>query len=481
MKKILLGLLITALVLGLTSCAPESYKEMAEKMGKMSENVYGITANMAEVDNATAAVSASVAVQKDENGAVTGATIDFAAAAKITESVASIKDSEQKTEALKTELAKPVVDTSSMSETEAAAQNKAVKDAMEAQTAALAATVQATIDAAPAEGAEEAVALLTTVKNTIESIQASISAEPTMAELSTIAVLTEMATTVQEVAAAAVDPTQQDKYVTEEGLTEEGLKVADTALSSLDTLKMTSEVAGMNLLGDVDIMDLMSSLTGGGSKGINPEVQPYLVAFKAPVATITSLITTEREVEGKKLYFDEDKYNSLVAQARAIKMSYDLLSALYVKPASIEDIDAVLSKKMNHGLVVDDLVRYIVALTFVSIDDAKGKDALGEFINATGIYDALMDIGNAEKLEAFNGAEAPDGFGTIWTNIQVSFVQMTENGPVMTENGPALTQYALRSLSTLAILIVDTGYKDILSLGGGDGKVSTYFGKILGN
>ena len=111
MKKILLGLLIVALVLGLTACSPESYKELAEKMGGMKDNVFGIEANMADVNNATETVSASVAVQKDESGNVTGATIDFAAAAKISESVATIKDSEQKTEALKEELAKPVAAT----------------------------------------------------------------------------------------------------------------------------------------------------------------------------------------------------------------------------------------------------------------------------------------------------------------------------------------------------------------------------------
>ena len=467
MKKILLGLLITALVLGLTSCAPESYKEMAEKMGKMSENVYGITANMADVDNATATVSNSVTVTVNPDTGVATADIKFNDAAKIMDSVAKVKDSEQKTEALKEELAKPVVDTSSMSETEAAAQNKAVKDAMEAQTAALTTAVEQKKSEAVAAGAtEEQIAILDTVLDTITSVQNSISDEPTMAELSTIAVLTEMATTVQEVAAAAVDPTQQDKYVTEEGLTEEGLKVADTALSSLDTLKMTSEVAGMNLLGDVDIMDLMTSLTGG-SKGIDPKVQPYLVAFKAPVATITSLITTEGKFDGKK-------YDSIVAQAKAIKMSYDLLSALYVTPETILDIDAVLSKKMNHGLVVDDLVRYILALTFVSIDKANGKEALGQFIDAGdgAVYAALMDIGNEEKVAAFNDVNV-DGFGTIWTNIQASFMNVTENGPV-------LSQYALRSLSTLAILIVDTGYKDILKQEGNEeGLVSVYFSKLL--
>ena len=99
MKKILLGLLVIAMVLALTACSQETYSKLAENMGKMGNNVYGISANMTDVNNATETVSASVSVQKDESGAITGATIDFSAAAKITESVASIKDSEQKTEA----------------------------------------------------------------------------------------------------------------------------------------------------------------------------------------------------------------------------------------------------------------------------------------------------------------------------------------------------------------------------------------------
>ena len=450
MKKILLGLLITALVLGLTSCAPESYKEMAEKMGKMSENVYGITANMAEVDNATAAVSASVAVQKDENGNVTSATIDFAAAAKITESVASIKDSEQKTEALKEELAKPVAESDE--------EKAAIQTALQTQADTLAAAFNDIItnNAAAAETdklTEEQVELITTVQEALSSI--TISENPTMAELTTVAVLSEMAATVQTVATA--DTTT---YVNEGVLTEEGMAVADSALSSLDTLKMTSEVAGMDLLGDVDIMALISSMSGG-SKAINAEVLKYLAGFKAPIATIAKLVTNPETKQ-----FDEKKYDSLVAQAKAIKMSYDLLSALYVKPATIADVDVVLAAKTNHGLVIDDLLRYIVALTFVSIDKVGGEQALEEFVNTPGIYDALMDI--EHNADALTNAETPDGFASIWNSLLASF--MTQEG--------ALTPYALRSLSTLSILLVDTGYRDLLYLGGNEGTISGYLSMI---
>lgn len=450
MKKILLGLLVIAMALALTACSQETYSKLAENMGKMGNNVYGIGANMTDVNNATEAVSASVAVQKDESGNVTGATIDFAAAAKITESVASIKDSEQKTEALKEELAKPVASS--------AEEKAAIQTALQAQADTLADQFNAIIEAqATAPETEkltpEQVELINTVQEALSSI--TISENPTMAELTTVAVLSEMATTVQTVATS-----DTSIYYGDEGLTDEGMAVADSALGSLDTLKMTSEVAGMDLLGDVDIMTLISSMTGG-SKDINPEVLKYLAGFKAPIATIASLVTNP---ETKK--FDEDKYNSMVAQAKAIKMSYDLLSALYVKPATIADVDAVLNAKTGHGLIIDDLIRYIVAMTFVSVDKVGGKAALEEFINSEGIYDALMDIEN--NASAFENAQAPDGFASIWNNILASF--MTEGGD--------LTPYALRSLSTVAILLVDTGYRDLLYLGENNGTLSGYLSMI---
>ncbi len=452
MKKILLGLLVIAMVLALTACSQETYSKLAENMGKMGNNVFGIEANMTDVNNATETVGASVAVQKDESGAVTGATIDFAAAAKITESVASIKDSEQKAEALKEELSKPVASDE--------AEQAAIQTALQTQADTLADQFNAIIEAnATAPEAEqltaEQIELITTVQEALNSI--TISENPTMAELATVAVLSEMASTVQTVATTDIN-----SYVGEEGLTEEGMAIADSALGSLDTLKMTSEVAGMDLLGDIDIMTLISSLSGG-SKDINPDVLPYLAGFKAPIATIAQLITKD----GK---FDEAKYNSMVAQAKAIKMSYDLLSALYVKPASIADVDTVLTQKTNHGLIVDDLIRYLVSVVFISIDKADGKAALQEFIDADGIYAALMDIEN--NAEAFTNTNV-DGFGAIWNNLQTAFLAGQD------ENGPIFTPYALRSLSTMAILIVDSGYTDLLKLGDGDGTLSGYLSKLV--
>ena len=72
-----------------------------------------------------------------------------------------------------------------------------------------------------------------------------------------------------------------------------------------------------------------------------------------------------------------------------------------------------------------------------------------------------MDIeANAEEL-----ANAPvDGFGDMWNSLLTS---------LKTQDA-----YSLRCIATLAILINDTGYTDLLYLGDGDGTISNYLAKL---
>ena len=80
-----------------------------------------------------------------------------------------------------------------------------------------------------------------------------------------------------------------------------------------------------------------------------------------------------------------------------------------------------------------------------------------------------MDIEN--NAEAFSNTNI-DGFGGIWNNLQTTFLDAEA------EEQPAFTPYALRSLSTLAILVVDSGYTDLFKLGDGDGTISGYLNKL---
>lgn len=443
MKKIILGLFIIVTLL-FTACSPEGYVQLAEKMGKMNNNIYGIKANMSDVNDATEVVNSSVSITTAENGDVT-VTIDFTETAKIMNSVAKVKDSEQKTEALKEELSKPVVDETAKNAVE---QQAAVKAALEAQAASLAADVQTIITSVETnenltDGQKE---LLNTVKSTIESVQ--ISDNPTKAELTTIAVLTEIANTVQIIA------TTEDlsTFVSEEGLTEEGLSVADTALSSLDTLKMVSEVANIDLLGDISLSSLMSSF-GDTSRDLSPEVQQTLGGFATPINSIVKLFT-----DSETNQFDLAKFKITAFQARAVKSSYELLAVAYGTPSTVEDVDIILAKNIDHGLTMSDFFRYVIAVAIVTADEvSNGIVALQDFLNAE--YEDLTN-GNFENLELTEDFEA------LWNSIKDSFT-VTDTT-------------ALRTLATLAVIMKDAEYTDLLYLNGNDGKISTFMSTILG-
>ncbi|MBO4393992.1 MAG: hypothetical protein J5800_06580 [Spirochaetales bacterium] len=444
MKKILLGLLIVALVLGLTACSPESYKELAEKMGGMKDNVFGIEANMADVDKATEKVSASVSYKEDGS-----ADIDYAKAAEITAAVSSIKDSDQKTAALKAELAKPIASSEE--------EQTAVQTALTEKKTEMVDKISDIDTSALSDGQKE---VLQSIQDTISSIQ--ISENPTMAELTTIAVLSEMA----DVAAGVAQAEDHSVYVTEEGeLTEAGKEVAGTALESLETLKMVSEVAGMDLLKGMSLSSLMSTLGGDPeSKGIGESELSVLRGFSKAVAQLTNCITNPEEKA-----FDQKKYDAFIAEARAVKATYELLAAAYARPTSYEDCDKILSMPINHGLKTADLTRYLVASVFVTLDNLKdenqtkvGVNALKDYIT-TEIYEALMDVGNKyADLE-----QAPEGIEIVWETFADTFKSV---------NDP----YALKTVATLAVIMVDADFTDILSMKGGDGKVSTWINTLSG-
>ena len=114
-------------------------------------------------------------------------------------------------------------------------------------------------------------------------------------------------------------------------------------------------------------------------------------------------------------------------------------------------------------------------MTFVTFDRALERDENGElvganpletFINTEGIYEALMDIGT--KYEVLANAEV-DGFGDVWASLEKT-LKADESGNY--------DSYALRCISTLAILLVDSGYSGYLKLGNESGPISGYLNQL---
>lgn len=324
MKKVLIGLLVVVMVLSLTACS----QELADLMGKMSNNVYGIPADTSAADEAASKVSNSTSVEKDEDGNYV-ATVDFEAAASITSSISTIKDSPAKTESLLTQLSSPVV----------------ADDATDEEKAAVVTALSNQIDTilgdiSKIEGVEES--LVNEVTSALNDVKSSISDNPTKAELVTVAVLSEMATTVAQAKDA------------DEALIAKGLE-------AYDTLKVISEVSSINVFGDLDINSLIGSLSKDISRDDEEENKFNPAILSKTVNKILGMLCTDEK-------FDSAKYKSFIFQASAIKSSVDLLTQGYFGNVNYLTSDLTKLNAKGFTLTVDDLVLYIVCSIFSELD-----------------------------------------------------------------------------------------------------------------
>ncbi|MBR6084703.1 MAG: hypothetical protein IKP61_03700, partial [Spirochaetales bacterium] len=166
MRKILLGLFVVVMIIGLTACSQDLSSKMGANMKKMGNNIYGIRANMADVNKASGAVDSSV----DSDG-----NVNINKAADIMKLLDGIKQSQQKTDALRESLQASAGTTAA----KLAASVEDTKTALESKIATL------------EDGNQKTVA--NAIQSALESVESSVSPDPTKAEVATVAILNEMA------------------------------------------------------------------------------------------------------------------------------------------------------------------------------------------------------------------------------------------------------------------------------------------------
>lgn len=458
MKKFLLGLLVVAMVIGLTACSPEVSSKLGNAMGKMGNNIYGIKANMVQVEKATETVDNSVT--KDESGNVTA--VDLTTAAQVMNSISSIKGSDQKREALKASLSQPV------STGDQAAVQVAIANSANAQKEALASSTDA----------DEYAQLKTALTNALAAVETSLTESPTKAELATVAVLSEMA----------------DAIMTE-GITE--AQLAQKGQDALDTLKVISDFGGISLIND----EILDSLISTRSISRDDEEQSNIMAemYSDTVAAVIEMLVDDNKA------FSEANYRSFILQAKAMKAAYDMISAAYITdPTDLDQFDAVLTAKIDHGLSTEDLVKYIVCWVFTEIDvieqtfnavvpnlvttvlnpiitnnyefltDLKTATATGAEFNSDGISDELI-AQLVDSASTFLGDDSNDGgdFDKLLDDLQDAFAN----------TGSTLSQDFFRLLGTSVVIIVDASWDDSLfalaSMATGD-KIENVSGLVTG-
>lgn len=469
MKKLLIGILACCLILCFVACDAASIQKLAGVMGNLGENVYGISANLDDVDDTAAAVDSSVTV---EGGTV---TVDLSAAASVSSTISEISNSEQKTAALKEEMSKPV---SSDGTTAAAVKTQLTEKketvATEATTAINSTTTLTT----------EQRAVLNAVVDNIKNIP--VSDNPTKAELVTVAVVADLANTLKDNASAiASDSAAQ-------------LAVVNKALSALETIKTVNKTE-VDLLKGVDIAAAMASFTGGGkalAKGsitVAPEVAQYISMMNKGIQTVINAIGTD--ADGK---LSTDGYTRFIAQMKSMRVAYET-AAFACRPYSVE-LDFITVSESQYGLAgvdaflkgttkaggkytVNDLVTYLVAVAFTEADSAAGSmtlngktykviDLLNDVLadNSGFFKGTTADFNTTTALEQFYADFAATFLGNdeklLNALVQYSGINTAgkEEKQIVTDTITALANKASTIINTAIVLAVDSGYSSALGL-----------------
>lgn len=430
MKKILLALIAIAMIFAITACSQDQYKSLGEAMGKMSGNIYGITANLKDVENATNKVDGAVAVNGDD---VT-VTIDASAAQSIVNSVVAVKNSATKKEALKSSLAEP-----------------AIADATEVQKTKLKEEIKkavSIIDTSELSGDQKALAELVNAVLKDVKEKDSLSDNPTKAELATVAVLATLADAVKSGDEAAYK---------------------EAGKAAVEALKITSEIGRVDIFANVSVSSLFDML---GEKAIardgEEEDTTWLPVFGNSVSEIMACITENKQ-------FSEPRYNKFVMECKAMRASYEMIAKGY-------DIDVEAPLKgqaaVDSGLVIEDLGHYIISVVFSAVDTyANGTikfltsliDGDGE---SDGYYDALVDF-DMDALPDFedDAIDMDDEFAdslidAMDGDVDIDMADLEFGDAVkqiIRDKNTAVGGKIDSVLRTIGVILIDSEYEALLS------------------
>ena len=367
MKKILLGLLVIAMVLALTACSQDQYQQLGDLMGKMGNNVWGISANLTDVSKASDTIDNAI----NEDG-----TVDLKSAAGILDYIASIKDSRQKTDALKESMAKP-----------SGATAEKLAEAIDSTRVSL----EDAIDDIDSDilSDEQKEALKDSLGEAISYIKENnIPENPTRGDVATVAVLDSMAQAVIDFG------TGEDK--TEEDV----LGLVTVGMEALEALSLVSGYA------DIDMPDLLTGLLAGDRSVSRDDSDSPNVFVKSSAPMIRQIVLKLTDDEGT---FNDANYHRFVLHSKVYLAAYELIASVYVDSfTSISAYDALFSKNIS-GLNVDDFLRYTIVWLICkadyidsNLDALTYSDALTTYLSALidNNYDVLLDL--SHKSGEFN-------------------------------------------------------------------------------
>ena len=358
MKKILLALIAIAMIFAITACSQDQYQQLGDLMGKMGNNVWGISPNLTDVSKASDTIDNAI----NEDG-----TVDLKSAAGILDYIASIKDSSQKTDALKESMAKP----SGATAEKLAEAIKTTGDSLEAA-----------IDDIDSDilSDEQKEALKDSLGEAISYIKNNIPENPTRGDVATVAVLDSMAQAVIDFG------TGEDK--TEEDV----LGLVTVGMEALEALSLVSGYA------DIDMPDLLTGLLAGDRSVSRDDSDSPNVFVKSSAPMIRQIVLKLTDDEGT---FNDPNYRRFVSHSKVYLAAYELIASVYVDSfTSISAYDALFSKNIS-GLNVDDFLRYTIVWLICkadyidsNLDALTYSNVLTTYLSALidNNYDVLLDL-----------------------------------------------------------------------------------------
>ena len=364
MKKAFIVLPIIASLLCLLSCSEDFTSKLGNVMGGMGSNIYGIGPDIREAEESAATVKSSIT--RDEEGRI---SIDYPKVLSIADTIGEISESPQKAKALNDLLSTEVP----------ADDAAAIRENLNEKIEELRTTIGTVAQDDPLAG----------VKNTLlNALSVSASDNPPVyAEVVMISLLNRM------VGAVTVDGADPEVF-------------SAIGRKAVDTIKVVAKISTLDILADINITGLVSSLTDRDvcrdGEGVNPIVANI---FGKTISKIVDMISTEKD-------FDEDKYEKFILQAQTLAAAYEMICAFYLPAVwSEESVMNLATTRIDKGLTIEDFVLYLVLKINNALETYSGGvwgDLLSIYMFTGDNYEIFSDLEHATKrpespAELFSG------------------------------------------------------------------------------
>ena len=357
MRKVRVAALILAVVvMVMTSCSQDAAAGLGKVMKWMGGNVYGIKPDLRRPNAAIATVD-SIATDKDS-------LLNPDLASELIESISGFLGSVQSVDSFISNLDAVV-------STPVSVFRDAVADLKE------------TITPLKKDNSSRVKRLGTTFEEVLTSFE-GFCAEVGGAQALTrrdIITLSLMNSLIQKISASVEKNTYE----------EEEKDIAESANEVLSVLKVSTNYSSLNVVGDIDIIGLISSNSEEKAVERSTAANTLILVFGKTLGKLATFIT---ENDGFSLV----KYNRLHAESKSLRFCYELSMIPFIKPNGESSIfKGIAESDIDYGLTLDDLVMYLAASFSRMMDSHKFTDLwktfLGRYLNDNNIS-ALCDMEN---------------------------------------------------------------------------------------